>query len=310
LTLVKTSAQQTKDRSAVRGLLGLLRRLASRPSSLIGLVIVVAFYGWSFIEGLLQALAYLFHRPSIGWILLPYNPFQQNPLVVLPLPPSPAHLLGTDDIGRDLFSRILYAAPSDAAISILVIAGGIAIGGLIGYPAGYFGRGVDEAGMRATDLFLAFPALILALTIEATLGRSVVYAIIALVAVWWPSYARLLRGETLKIKNMKFIDAALLSGVSDFGIIARHVFRSSLNTLISYATIDLGNTILVYSILSFLGLGAQEPFPEWGTMVSEGLAYFPGWWWVSIFPGIVITVIVIGAALLGDGLRDMFAGEL
>ena len=218
--------------------------------------------------------------------------------------------MGTDDLGRDIWSRVLYAAPTDAMISILVIAGGIAIGALIGYPAGYFGRGVEEVNMRVTDLFLAFPALILALTIEATLGRAVIYAVIALVAVWWPSYARLLRGETLKIKSMKFIDAALLSGVSNFGIISKHVFRSSLNTLISYATIDLGNTILVYSILSFLGLGAPAPAPEWGTMFSLGLNYFPQWWWYSILPGVVITVIVIGAALLGDGLRDMFAGEL
>ena len=170
-------------------------------------------------------------------------------------------------------------------------------------------RASKRSIMRVTDLFLAFPALILALTIEATLGRNVVYAIIALVVVWWPSYARLLRGETLKIKNQKFIDAALLSGLSSFGIIVKHVFRSSLNTLISYATIDLGNTILVYSILSFLGLGVPAPAPEWGTMVASGLNYFPGQWWYSMLPGIVITVIVIGAALLGDGLRDMFAGE-
>ncbi len=307
---VATTAEQPKDRSKIGSFLNGVRRLASRPSSLIGLVIIVAFYGWSLVEGITQLLAILLHKPSIGWILLPYNPFLQNPSIILPLPPSLTHFMGTDELGRDIFSRVLYAAPTDAGISILVIAGGITIGGLIGYPAGYFGRGVDEAGMRATDLFLAFPALILALTIEATLGRSVDYAIIALVAVWWPSYARLLRGETLKIKNMKFIDAALLSGLSDFGIIGKHVFRSSLNTLISYATIDLGNTILVYSILSFLGLGVPQPYPEWGTIVAEGLNYFPQWWWISIIPGTVITVIVIGAALLGDGLRDMFAGEL
>lgn len=307
---VTTADSQSKERSKVRSFLNGIRRLASRPSSLIGLVIVVAFYGWSLVEGVMQLLGMLFHKQSIGWILLPYNPFLLNPSIILPTPPSFTHFMGTDELGRDLFSRVLYAAPTDAGISILVIAGGITIGGLIGYPAGYFGKGVDEVGMRTTDLFLAFPALILALTIEATLGRSAVYAIIALVAVWWPSYARLLRGETLKIKNMKFIDAALLSGLSDFGIIARHVFRSSLNTLISYATIDLGNTILVYSILSFLGLGVPEPAPEWGTIVSEGLNYFPQWWWISIIPGLVITVIVIGAALLGDGLRDMFAGEL
>ncbi|HYB84172.1 MAG TPA: ABC transporter permease [archaeon] len=286
-----------------------VRRLASRPSSLIGLVVVAVFYAWSILEGLLQFAASLLNVPGLGWALLPYNPYVYSTSNSL-LAPSLIHIMGTDDLGRDIWSRVLYAAPTDGMIAILVVAGGIAIGGLIGYPAGYFGRGVDELNMRVTDLFLAFPALILALTIEATLGRNVEYAIIALVAVWWPSYARLLRGETLKIKNMKFIDAAFLSGLSNLEIISKHVFRSSLNTLISYATIDIGNTILVYSILSFLGLGAPLPAPEWGTMVSLGLNYFPEGWWYSILPGVVITIIVIGAALLGDGLRDMFAGEL
>ena len=283
--------------------------MASRPSSLIGLVIVVAFYGWSLVEGILQGAANLLREPSLGWILLPYNPYQYT-LTNSLLPPSLVHLMGTDDLGRDIWSRVLFAAPTDAMVSILVIAGGILIGGLIGYPAGYFGKSVDEVNMRVTDLFLAFPALILALAIEATLGRDVTYAIIALVVVWWPSYARLVRGEALKIKSMKFVDAALLSGLSNFAIISKHVVTSSLNTLISYATIDLGNTILVYSILSFLGLGVPAPAPEWGTMVAAGLNEFPQWWWYAVLPGVVIAVIVIGSALLGDGLRDMFAGEL
>jgi peptide/nickel transport system permease protein len=304
-------AQKIETPGGARGALSNLGRLASRPSSLLGLVIVIAFYGWSLVEGVLQQLGSVLHEPKLGWVLLPRNPYATSVAITQSLlPPSWVHLMGTDDLGRDIWSRVLYAAPTDAMVSILVIAGGIAIGGLVGYPAGYLGRGVDEVNMRVTDLFLAFPALILALTIEATLGRNVIYAIIALVAVWWPSYARLLRGETLKIKHQKFIDAALLSGVSSIGIIFRHVLRSSLNTLISYATIDLGNTILVYSILSFLGLGVPPPAPEWGTMVASGLEYFPQWWWYSMLPGLVITVVVIGAALLGDGLRDLFAGEL
>jgi peptide/nickel transport system permease protein len=284
-------------------------KLASRPSSCIGLVIVFAFYGWALVEGLLQAVGYLLHLPSLGWVLLPYSPYEYT-LTNSLLPPSVSHLMGTDDLGRDIWSRVLFAAPTDAVVSVLVIAGGILIGGLVGYPAGYFGKSVDEVNMRVTDLFLAFPALILALAIEATLGRDVVYAIIALVAVWWPSYARLVRGEALKIKSMKFVDAALLSGLSNFAIISKHIVTNSLNTLISYATIDLGNTILVYSILSFLGLGVPAPAPEWGTMVASGLNQFPQWWWYAVFPGVVIAVIVIGSALLGDGLRDMFAGEL
>jgi peptide/nickel transport system permease protein len=286
-----------------------VRKLASRPSSLIGLVIVFAFYGWSLVEGVLQVAGWIVQIPSLGWILLPYSPYKYT-LTNSLLPPSAIHLMGTDDLGRDIWSRILYAAPTDAMVSILVITGGILIGGLVGYPAGYFGKSIDEVNMRATDLFLAFPALILALAIEATLGRDVTYAIIALVAVWWPSYARLVRGEALKIKSMKFVDAALLSGLSNFAIISKHVVTNSLNTLISYATIDLGNTILVYSILSFLGLGVPAPTPEWGTMVAAGLNVFPQWWWYAVLPGVVIAVIVIGSALLGDGLRDMFAGEL
>jgi len=291
------------------GLLHNIRKLGSRPSSLTGLIIVFAFYGWSLVEGILQVVGSLLRIPSLGWALLPYNPYQYT-LANSLLPPSPIHIMGTDDLGRDIWSRVLFAAPTDAMVSILVIAGGMLIGGLVGYPAGYFGKSVDEVNMRVTDLFLAFPALILALAIEATLGRDVTYAIIALVAVWWPSYARLVRGEALKIKSMKFIDAALLSGLSNFAIISKHVVTTSLNTLISYATIDLGNTILVYSILSFLGLGVPAPAPEWGTMVASGLNEFPQWWWYAVFPGVVIAVIVIGSALLGDGIRDLFAGEL
>jgi len=286
-----------------------IRKLASRPSSLIGLVIVFAFYGWSIVEGILQAAGIILQTPGLGWVLLPYNPYQYT-LANSLLPPSLIHFMGTDDLGRDIWSRVLYAAPTDAIVSIVVIAGGILIGGLVGYPAGYYGKSVDEVNMRVTDLFLAFPALILALAIEATLGRDVVYAIIALVAVWWPSYARLVRGEALKIKSMKYVDAALLSGLSNVSIILKHVVTSSLNTLISYATIDVGNTILVYSILSFLGLGVPPPAPEWGTMVASGLNEFPQWWWYAVLPGVVIAVIVIGSALLGDGLRDLFAGEL
>jgi peptide/nickel transport system permease protein len=290
-------------------LLASVKRLAKNGPSLIGLAIMTAFFAWALVEGLLQLVGMATKNPSYGWALLPYNPFQESLGSTL-LSPSLVHPMGTDDLGRDILVRVLYAVPIDAGIALIVVAGGVVVGGLIGLTAGYFGKGVEEVNMRVTDLFLAFPALILALVIEATLGRDVIYAVIALLVVWWPSYARIFRGEMLRTKHMKFIDAAMLSGLSDFSIILRHGLRSSLNTVVSYATIDLGNVILVYSILSFLGLGVAPPSPEWGTMVAQGLTYFPSSWWYSILPGVVITVIVIGAALLGDGIRDMLAGEL
>lgn len=282
--------------------------LLRNPASCVGLIIVAAFYGWSVLEGLLQVAGIAFHMSSLGWVLLPSDPFKISLNQAL-LGPSPAHLMGTDDLGRDIWSRILYAAPVDAGVSILVIGGGLLVGGLLGLPAGYFGGLTEEVSMRSTDLFLAFPALILALVIESTLGREAIYAVVALVVVWWPSYARLFRGEALRVKSMKFIDAARLSGLSGFEIIRRHMVRSTVNTIVSYATIDLGSSILVYSVLSFLGLGVPPPAPEWGSMVSLGLEYFPQSWWYSLLPGVVITVVVIGTALLGDGLRDVIAGE-
>jgi peptide/nickel transport system permease protein len=287
---------------------GTLRILVSRPPSLIGLIIVTAFYGWALVEGILQVLAILLHDPSLGWILLPQNPFRAS-LASSLLPPSLGNFMGTDDLGRDIWSRVLYAAPMDAGISLLVIGGGSVVGCLIGIPAGYYGGWVEEVNMRATDLFLAFPALLLALTIEATFGRDVIFAIIALVAVWWPSYARLLRGEALRARNKPFVDAALLSGISDIEIMVKHIARSSLSILLSYATIDLGSTILTYSVLSFLGFGLPPPAPEWGDMVAFGLSYYPQQWWYSVLPGVVIAVIVMGAALLGDGIGDIILGE-
>ncbi len=283
-------------------------KLFKNPASALGLAIVVLFYAWSILEGTLQVLGYALNDPRLGWILLPYNPFEtsiQNTL----LPPSFSHLMGTDDLGRDIFSRVLYAAPIDALVSVCVVAGAVLIGGALGLTAGFFGGYADEANMRVTDLFLAFPALILALTIEYTFGRGAFYATLAMLIVWWPTYARLFRAEALRIKKMKFVDAALLSGLSRLEIIAKHFVRPSLNTVLSYFTIDLGNVILFYSVLSFLGLGQQPPYPEWGAMVASGLNYFPKWWWYSLCPGIVITIVVIGAALLGDALRDYIAGE-
>ncbi|MEM3190942.1 MAG: ABC transporter permease [Thermoplasmata archaeon] len=284
------------------------KKMMKNPYSAFGTVIMVLFYGWAVIEGILRYVGPVFGFINAGYLLLPYNPFLFNLHQQL-RGPSASHLFGTDSLGRDLFSRVLYAIPVDAAISIVVVGGGIVIGGLVGLTAGYFGRVADQVNMRITDLFLAFPALVLAMAIEFTIGRSIFYATLALIVVWWPTYARLFRSEALRIRNMRFVDSAILSGLSSMQIIRKHFIRPALNTIMSYATVDLGNVVLTYSILSFLGLGIPPPEPELGSMVSDGLSYFPQAWWWAILPGVVITIIVVGAALFGDGIRDYLAGE-
>ncbi|MGC8607995.1 MAG: ABC transporter permease [Vulcanisaeta sp.] len=274
------------------------------PPTLIGFIITVVFYGWAIIEGALQLLGMVLHNPALGWSLLPYNPFAVKYVAAFK-PPSITHLFGTDNLGRDLFSEILYGTPTEALISILVVGSAVLIGGLIGMISGYFGKYVEEAGMRVTDMFLAFPAIILALAVEAAIGRGAINAAIALMVVWWPTYARLFRAETLRVKTQYFIDAARLSGSSTISIVFRHIFPNVLTPVISYATIDLGNVILSYSIISFLGFGVPPPYPEWGRLVSEGFQYFPApAWWYAIIPGVVITIVVIGLALLGDGISE------
>jgi len=289
-------------------LLSVMKKMIKNPSTAIGMVIVIIFFGWALVEGVLRFIGPVIGFRNAGYLLLPYNPLSYNLSQTL-LPPSTSHLFGTDSLGHDIFSQVLYAIPVDAAIALVVVAGGIIIGAILGLTAGYFGRGVEEVNMRLTDLFLAFPALILAMVIEFTLGRSVFYATIALIIVWWPTYTRLFRSEALRIKNMRFVDAAKLSGLTDFEIIRKHFLKPSLNTIVSYASVDLGNVILTYSILSFLGLGIPPPQPELGSMVSDGISYFPTYWWWSILPGLVIILIVIGTALLGDGIRDFLAKE-
>jgi len=291
-----------------RGWVDVVIKLLKKPDVAFGLVIVVLFYAWSMVEGVLQVVGALLNSSALGWALLPHNPFQPHLSQSLQ-PPSILHIMGTDDLGRDILSRVLYAAPYDALISLIVVGGGILIGGLIGMIAGFYGGGVEEFNMWLTDLFLAFPALILAMVIEATFGHGYIYAMIAMIVVWWPSYARLFRAETIRVRSMKYIDAALLSGLSRLEIIRRHIIRPALITILPYATLDLGNVILFYSMLSFLGLGQQPPLPEWGSMVALGLEYFPRWWWYSIMPGLVILIIAVATALVGDGLRDVIGGE-
>lgn len=240
-----------------------------------------------------------------GPTIAPHNPTQpeiQNRLVA----PSANHLMGTDHLGRDVFSRIISGARISLGIATLILAIAIPVGTLVGVLAGYSGGLVDELLMRMTDIFLAFPALILAMAIAAALGPNLRNVIIALTLVYWPWYARLIRGQVLQIKERDYVEAARSVGVGSPRLISRHILPNAVAPIIIQATIDIGFAVLATAALSFIGLGAQPPSPEWGGMISDARTYFREAWWYFTFPGLALTFTVIGFNLLGDGLRDYF----
>ncbi len=244
-----------------------------------------------------------------GDLLLPHDPFVQNYAQAL-MPPSVAHLFGTDDLGRDIFSRVIAGTPFDAQIAFVVVLTSLALGGSIGAFAGYLGGKAEEIMMRVTDIFLSFPALVLAMAVAIAIGPGLTNAMMALLVVWWPWYARIGRGEALSIKSSQYIEAAHAAGLSSFQIVARHVLPNILMPLLVYATLDISNVVLTGSILSFIGLGAQPPTPEWGRMVFDGQDYLSGAWWMSVIPATAIFIVVLAFSLFGDGLRDAFDPRL
>jgi peptide/nickel transport system permease protein len=244
-----------------------------------------------------------------GARLLRYDPYVQNFAQALK-PPSPDHLFGTDDLGRDIFSRVIAGVPFDAQIAFVVVLASLAFGGSVGAFAGYLGGKVEEAMMRVTDIFLSFPALVLAMAVAIAIGPGLTNSMMALLVVWWPWYARIARGEALSIKSSQYIEAAHAAGLSDFQVVARHVLPNILMPLLVYATLDISNVILTGSILSFIGLGAQPPQPEWGRMVFDGQDYLSSAWWMSVIPATAIFVVVLAFSLFGDGLRDAFDPRL
>lgn len=222
------------------------------------------------------------------------------------LSPSWEHPFGADKLGRDMLSRVIVGAQPALIIPIGVVLLAILIGAPLGALAGYKGGWVDELIMRITDLFLAFPSLLLAMAIASALGRGLEKAAFALVISWWPWYTRLVRGVTLSLKERYFVEAAQAIGVRDSVIILRHILPNTISPILVQATVDLGTVILAMGGLAFLGLGTQPPGPDWGLMVSEGRTYILTQWWISTFPGIAIFIVVLAFNLLGDTLRDIF----
>jgi peptide/nickel transport system permease protein len=220
-------------------------------------------------------------------------------------PASAAHWFGTDELGRDIFARILFGARTTLTIVALVSVIVVPVGLAMGLPAGYFGGWVDAVLMRITDIFLSFPRLVLALAFAAALGPGIENAVIAISLTTWPPYARLARAETLTRRRAEFIEAAELQGASHLRIIATQIVPLCLPSVIIRLTLDMAGIILTAAGLGFLGLGAQPPAPEWGAMVSSGRQVLLDQWWVATIPGIAIFVTSVGFNLLGDGLRDV-----
>ena len=219
--------------------------------------------------------------------------------------PSTQHLMGTDREGRDVLSRVIFGARIPLIISFVVTAAIVIIGVPLGGLAGYYGGKIDEVIMRITDIFLAFPSLILAIAFVAFLGPSIRNVMIAIVVSWWPWYTRLVRGMAVSLRERPYVEAARTMGVGNFTVIRRHILPNALGPVIVQMTLDIGTVILAVAGLSFVGLGAQPPTPEWGLMVAEGREYILQQWWMGTFPGLAILILVLAFNLVGDGLRDV-----
>jgi len=239
----------------------------------------------------------------LGPIIVPYDPAAQDLTNGLQ-PPSVAHPLGTDQLGRDVATRIVYGARVSLGIALLVTGLRVVIGTLVGLVAGYAGGWVDEVLMRLVDIQLAFPGLVFALVVAGILGPSLRNVMVALAVVGWTTYARVVRGSVLSIKERPYVDAGRLAGTPRRRLFTQHLLPGVINPVIVIATLNLGTVVLAAAGLSFIGLGAQPPTAEWGTMLSDGRQYIRSAWWIVNAPGVMIMLTVLGFNLLGDGLRD------
>lgn len=276
----RTAASQTRR--------NLRRFLIGNRLNLAGVILVVLFIFLSI----------------FGQAVSPDDPYKQDILKAKLLPPSSAHILGTDELGRDVFSRILTGTRVSLKVAVFVLTFAVVFGTLVGAISGFYGGIVDEILMRFTDMFLAFPALILAIAIASTIGRSLTNTMIALSTVFWPWYARLVRGQVLSIRERDYVDAARSLGMSSWRLMLRHILPNAWAVVIIQVTLDVGYAILATSSLSFIGLGAQPPSPEWGTMLATARNYLRDAWWYTTFPGLALTLTVFAFNVLGDGLQE------
>jgi peptide/nickel transport system permease protein len=258
-----------------------------------------------------QPLAIAGAAIAFAWIVIaifapliaPHDPLAQS--FPASTGPSLHHLFGTDELGRDVLSRVVYGTRVSIPIALALVALAATIGGTVGAIAGYFRGFADGVLMRTADLVFAFPPIILAMVVAAVLGRGLVNAALAIVVVAWPSYARVVRGLVLSVGDSEYVQSARLLGASSARTLVRDVLPNVIGPVFVIATLDLANAILLLSGLSFLGLGAQPPKAEWGSMVAEGTQYFQ-WWWIGTFPGLAIFTVVLAFNFLGDSLRDVF----
>ncbi|MDX6369228.1 MAG: peptide/nickel transport system permease protein [Gaiellaceae bacterium] len=281
---MSTVAFRTRGR---RRDVGTTRAAWRQPLAVVGAVIAIAW------------LVVAIFAPLIA----PYDPLAQT--FAAAKGPTGAHLFGTDELGRDVLSRVIYGARVSVPIALLLVSLAAIIGGLVGGLAGYFRGVVDGVSMRLVDLVFAFPPIILAMVVAAVLGRGLRNAALAIVVVAWPSYARVVRGLVLSVGDTEYVESARLLGASARRTLFRDVLPNVAGPVFVLATLDLANAILLLSGLSFLGLGAQPPQAEWGSMVADGAQYFQ-WWWIGTFPGLAIFTAVLAFNFLGDSLRDLF----
>jgi len=261
------------------------------------------FLAGAAISGLVVAAAVF--APTVA----PHSPIDQSFRDQL-LAPSPGHLFGTDEFGRDIFSRVVYGARIALVVGIISDGIATALGVLIGVLSGYFGRRVDAVLMRIVDILLAFPYLLLAMIVVAILGPSLINAMVAIGIVYTPQFARVVRGAVLQVREEEFVEAARAVGAGPMRILAQHVLPNIVSPIIVMATLTVGFMIVETAGLSFLGLGASPPTPEWGSMLATGRSYMLTAPWIATFPGLAILVTVIGFNLIGDGLRDLLDPRL